>query len=150
MIIATPVMLRQLGLLVLLCLTSVAAHAEFFMADASYRLASDGKMYCSHPLFVGQTVMGVQVNDATGTAYWNIGLNKTSEGVMVSVTPYDGYEYVFETSSGKFKDGGCGGARSTLNNDIIVGMEVGARVNITFGNGYGSPVYQQHAIYKGV
>ena len=36
----------------------VHSHAEFFMADSSYRKDSQGRMYCHAPMNVGDNIMG--------------------------------------------------------------------------------------------
>ena len=50
-------------------------------------------------------------------------------------------EYIFETASGAFEDGGCKGKRSTLNGDKIAGYKSGSDVTVAYGKCVGEPPF---------
>ena len=64
-----------------------------------------------------------------------LSLNKTDSGdiaVTFSAPDYDYVEFVFETESGVFEDGGCQGKRSAVNGDMLVGAEDDNTVSVAY------------------
>ena len=119
----------------------VAGHADFLMVDASYRLNGDGVMYCSSSLGVGTKIMSfpVEASDA-----YSLVIEPAGDGVRVWFTGNQtGVEYIFEASAGAFEDGGCGGARSVLNGDVLAlspaDAAAGATVAVSWANCDGAP-----------
>ena len=98
-------------------LNGIDAHADFLMADASYRTNSEGKMYCHADIDADKTIMGlpVKVNDTfeiTIGKSW-LAADGASKAVQVFFSGNGtGNEFIFDASDGKFADGGCMGRRS--------------------------------------
>lgn len=126
-------MMRAISSLLALAV-AVRGHADFLMVDASYRTDSDGKMYCSRSLALGDQVMGKPL--AKGSADFTF--NVTAAGGDAATVKFGGkditgYEFIFETASGVFEDGGCSGKRSAINGAKIAGYKSGSAVTVSFG-----------------
>merc|ERR1712083_404683 len=100
--------------------SEVEAHAEFLMADASYRVNAEGKMYCHADIDIDKKIMGMPVK-ANDTYEITVGKSwLSSDGESKSVEIFfsgngTGNEFIFEASDGAyFSDGGCNGRRSLL------------------------------------
>lgn len=91
----------------------VEGHADFFMADASFRKSAKGSMYCGASFDAGETVMGKEVLASSSQEIDVERLGATTLKVSISA-PSDVMEYIFETDVGAFTDGGCKGRRSLL------------------------------------
>merc|ERR1712187_689195 len=101
-------------------------HAEFLMADASYRVNAEGKMYCHADIDIDKKIMGLPVK-ASDTYEITIGKSwLSSDGESKSVEVFfsgngTGNEFIFEASDGAhFSDGGCNGRRSLLSGGAMV------------------------------
>ena len=85
-------------------------------------------MYCSRATTIGTEIMGKNVT--AGAAPFKLTVEADGDEATVTFAGDDltGYEYIFETASGVFEDGGCGGKRSTLNGGKIAGYKAGSEV----------------------
>ena len=113
---------------------AVTGHADFLLVDASYRLNAEGKLYCSAAMGIGSTIMNFPVVEST-EANVELSFNKTNSGdiaVIFSAPGYDYVEFVFETESGVFEDGGCQGKRSALNGDLLIGADENNTVSVAY------------------
>jgi len=92
-------------------LTGADAHAEFLMTDASYRVNSEGKMYCHADIDVDEKIMGLPVK-ADDTYEITFGESRlTAGGEYQEVEVFfsangTGNEFILEASEGaQFTDG---------------------------------------------
>merc|ERR1711934_868485 len=122
------------------------------MADASYRLNSEGKMYCSTPIEIGQMIMGKSA--VQDTTYEVEIVKKHSDGSFTegpfclgdSVNVFftgntTGTEYIFEATGATFTDGGCKSTRSTLNGVGLTLTNSTVSVKAAYGACKGEPPF---------
>ena len=104
------------------------AHAEFLMADSSFRQNSEGKMYCSAEVKKGDVVMGMPMAVSTAQVMFNA-LNGTIHFELAG----EPGEYVFIADGGAtFADGGCKSTRSTLDGVKVIMPAGVAESQVTF------------------
>ena len=90
-------------------------------------------MYCSRSLNLGDEVMGKPLAKGSADFTFNVTAVGDSATVKFGGKSIDGYEYVFETTSGVFEDGGCQGKRAAINGAKIAGYKSGSEVTVSFG-----------------
>ena len=98
-------------------------------------------MYCAQSTTIGTNIMGKNVTAGADPFKLSVVADGDEATVTFSGDDLTGYEYIFETASGAFEDGGCKGKRSTLNGDKIAGYKSGSEVTVAYGKCHGEPPF---------
>lgn len=131
-----------------LIVARAAGHAEFVMADSTYRQDYKGRHYCSAPLDTEDVVMGknVKVNSRKKVTLQNaageeVTSYKRDEKHTIHFSgSNEAGEFVILAKGATFKDGGCNDTRTTLDGMEVVFPPKGlAQFRAVFGNCKGEP-----------
>merc|ERR1711998_111048 len=130
----------------------VGGHAEFFMADSSYRKNAEGNMYCHAEIKVGASIMGkaLVTSDEFKVELVKKGETVASDGPFCASDELQVYftgnstgtEYIFVADGGAtFAEGGCGNTRSTLNGNLLTLGNANATIKVAYGACTGEPPF---------